>query len=119
VVHAYLEMAGTAFHGKQSIFKRVRPLIALPMPGVGLMDAKQLLNDDTLFKWILPVLYKAVDTYGIDVALCTTSQRAFDVMQVRPEHPSESPLWDVLSSCDTTGALEGSALGLTLLCTCA
>jgi hypothetical protein len=83
VVHTYLELAGTALTGTASAFKRVRPLIALPMPGVGLMDANKLLHDDTLFKWILPELYEAVNVYGVDVALCTTDQRAFDVMQVR------------------------------------
>ena len=82
VVKAFLESAGSLLSGKASAFKRAKPLLALPMPGVGLMDKKNLLSDDTLMLWVLPELYRAANAYSVDVALCTTDKRAHYVMNV-------------------------------------
>ena len=82
VVTDYLELAGKEMRGKKSVFKRPRPLIALPMPGVGQTDVSDLISDDSFMLWMLPELYQAANRFGVDVALCTTDKRAFYVMNV-------------------------------------
>ena len=81
VVRTYLATASEAVKGTRSRFGRSRPLIALPLPGVGKMDPEHILPMDTFARWILPELYSAANKYGVDVALCTVDEEAFRVMQ--------------------------------------
>ena len=73
----YLEQAGAELHGAKSGFKRGKPLIALPLPGVGHMDTSDLIQDmGQIVEQLLPRLYKAANKHAVDIALCTTDKRA-------------------------------------------
>ena len=72
VVDAFLLAAGSAVQGTRSAFKRAKPLIALPMPGVGKMDESNLIDEmGSLLRPLLARLYQAASDYEIDIALCT------------------------------------------------
>ena len=82
-VHAYIAKAGAALQGRPSAFRRAKPLMALPMPGVGLMDISNLVDDlADVVEPLLAVLYEAAAEYRVDIALCTVDEGAFRVAQM-------------------------------------
>lgn len=86
VVDAFLQAAGAALKGQKSGFKRAKPLLALPMPGVGKMDQSGLIDEmGSVLRPLLSRLYTAADDFGVDVALCTTDTGAFKVAHVLRE----------------------------------
>ena len=98
VVAAFLKEAGSALKGQVSGLGRPRPLLGLPLPGVGLMDKNDTIKEEGLIvEEVLPMMYHAVRDFGVDCAVCTTDSGAFRVMQVlREKHcPSDraGPFW--------------------------
>lgn len=84
IVNQYFEIASGAV--KKSVFGRAKPLFALPLFGAGSTDISDTIVEEGLFvKAILPLLYKAANTHGVDVALCTTSVPAYKILQVQRE----------------------------------
>ena len=83
VIRAYLAMAGAALKGRGSSFGRPKPLVALPMPGVGLMDMTNLVKEvGHIIHPLLCLLYRAAKEHEVDIALCTVDADAFKVAQV-------------------------------------
>lgn len=86
IVNDFLAAATEAVGSVDSKFRRAKPLLALPLIGVGRMDPDDLVRDEgTAVSTILPVLYEHVNKSGVDVALCTTDVSAYRVMQVQRE----------------------------------
>jgi hypothetical protein len=83
VVAAYIATAAAALKGGASGFQRAKPLIALPMPGVGLVDVGDLIQDmANIVRPLITKLYAAVNAFEVDVALCTIDEGAYRVAQV-------------------------------------
>ena len=83
VVASFISTAAPALKGSSSGFRRAKPLIALPMPGVGLVDVADLIKDmENIVRPLISQLYAAANTYGVDVAICTVDEGAFKVAQV-------------------------------------
>lgn len=86
VVASFISTAAPALKGSSSGFRRAKPLIALPMPGVGLVDVADLIKDmENIVRPLISQLYAAANTYGVDVAICTVDEGAFKVAQVLRE----------------------------------
>lgn len=86
VVASFISTAAPALKGTRSGFRRAKPLIALPMPGVGLVDVADLIKDlRNIVRPLIAQLYAAVNTYEVDVAICTVDEGAFKVAQVLRE----------------------------------
>mmetsp|Transcript_2710 Transcript_2710/g.6460 ORF Transcript_2710/g.6460 Transcript_2710/m.6460 type:complete len:447 (-) Transcript_2710:1978-3318(-) len=89
---AFLATAGEKFKGEQSAYRRGKPLLGLEptsfLAGVG-NDKAGVLAD------LMSEAYSAVDTYGVDVALCvpdyTTYVSAMNLRDVKC--PFATPLW--------------------------
>ena len=96
-VDAFLKAAGSALKGARSALGRAKPLLALPIPGVGNMDERDLIKEEGLIiEAILAKAYAAAQVHGVDVAVCTVSLRSFRVAQVLRERccPFErGPFW--------------------------
>ena len=97
VVHEYLDVVGAALKGQKSGFKRAKPLVALPMPGVGLMDEKGLIEEmKEIVRPLLFELYAKAMEYELDFAVATVDHGAFHVAQVLREHVcpfAKGPFW--------------------------
>lgn len=82
IVRTYFRVAAAAV--QTSIFRRQNPLLALPLYGAGNADADDVIKAEGEFVGaMLPIAYEAADEYGVDIALCTVSRSAYNVMQVR------------------------------------
>lgn len=82
VVTSYLSAAADAV--PKSVFGRGKPLFALPLFGAGATDIDDAITQEGLFvEAILPLLYRAANEHGVDVALCTTSESAYKILQVQ------------------------------------
>lgn len=81
----------------KSVFGRTKPLFALPLYGAGKTDKGDHVKEEGIFiKAFLPIAYDAADSYGIDVALCTTSLTAYKILQVQRKCLcpfSDGPFW--------------------------
>lgn len=85
VVQGFLDAATTAVDGSQ--FRRAKPLLALPVFGVGRMDPNDLIHEEgAIISVVLPMLYEHVNKNNVDVALCTIDISAYNVMQVQREN---------------------------------
>ena len=84
VIKNYIEAAGAMLRRTKSTFGRQQPLTALPLPGCGEMDEKDLIvNEGLMISTLLPILYRAADRFKVDVAVCTTDDDAYGVAQVQ------------------------------------
>lgn len=97
VVSAYLKAASDLLKGTTSALKRSKPLIALPMPGVGLMDEKGMIDEmGDIVRPLLAELYAYADASGLDFAVATVDSGAFHVAQLLRESVcpwSQGPFW--------------------------
>ena len=97
VVQAFLDAAGHALMRRKSSFHRSKPLMGLPLPGVGEYDVGDVIRDEgRMIELVLPLLYIAAERYEIDVALCIADGGAYYVAQVMREKccPFEGgPFW--------------------------
>lgn len=94
---SFIESAGKSLEGKRSGFCRGKPLLALSLPGVGnLYEDKTSEPESNLLKEVVPILYAAVNEYGVDIALCVADEDAYILSQLmrRAECPLEGgPFW--------------------------
>lgn len=97
VVTRYMQEACAALKGTKSALKRAKPLVALPMPGVGRMDENDLIVEmGDICRPLLDAMYAAASKYEVDIAVCTVDEGAFDVAQVLRDEccPFEGgPFW--------------------------
>jgi len=93
----FVKAAGMRLNGTSSIFKRAKPLIAVPLPGVGEVDPDDVVPEQGQFvKDLLPLLYSAANRFGVDYAVTSTEAGAYSVMQVlrSPLCPwRDGPFW--------------------------
>ena len=62
----FVKAAGMRLNGTSSIFKRAKPLIAVPLPGVGEVDPDDVVPEQGQFvKDLLPLLYGAANRFGL------------------------------------------------------
>ena len=68
VVVGFVKHAGQRLNGTTSNFKRLKPLIALALPGAGELDPEDLMTEQgELVEHLLPLLFSAANRYGVDV----------------------------------------------------
>lgn len=83
IVKDYLNAATAAVGDSESKLRRTKSLLALPLIGVGQMDPDDVMKEEgKAVSTVLPLLYKHANTHGMDIALCTTDEQAYGVMQV-------------------------------------
>lgn len=83
VVASFIASAAPGLKGSTSGFRRAKPLIALPLPGVGLVDVNNVIKDmEQIVRPLITALYAAVRDYEVDIAVCTIDEEAYKVLQV-------------------------------------
>lgn len=97
VVRAFLEQATAVIGDARSQFKRAKPLLALPIFGVGRMDPDDLIRGEgSIVRALLSLLYEHASHSKLDVALCTVDKSAYQVMQVERDNLcpfKDGPFW--------------------------
>lgn len=91
----YLKLASETV--TESVYLRQKPLFAFPLFSAGKTDlTDKVLNEGDYIAKLLPLAYQSANKYGVDIAVCSLSYTAFNVMQVRREDlcPFKSgPFW--------------------------
>jgi len=78
----FLETAGESFSGSESSYKRAKPLLALPIPGVGNMGSSYLeQGEGTIVSEVLSLAYSASGKFGVDIAICLQDESAYHAAQ--------------------------------------
>ncbi|CAM9522103.1 unnamed protein product [Choristocarpus tenellus] len=92
VVEKFFKLVGDQFKGEWSNFSRKKPLVAMPFP-----CNDETLSDDIVVT-LLPVIYRAAETYQLDFALCTPNKVHYTLLQIFRDDLcpwNDGPFWMV------------------------